>query len=170
MFSYKRHAFTLVEVLMVVTIMGIAGMVVVPQMLAASSLGVQAAARSVVADELYLQSNAIASQAERRMVFNVEENWYGLYDISDSENPVILEANWVSSGVGDNAYRISFGKDSRFDGVSIVSANFGGNAYLDFDSLGSPLTGGNVVLQGDGFQYRVQVAPFTGRITISKVE
>ena len=166
----RRHAFTLIEVLMVVAIMGLAGMVVVPQMLNASSLGVQAAARAVVGDTLYLQSNAIASQRERQLRFNVGENWYGLYDISDSENPVMLEANWVGNGVGDNTYRIDFGKDSRFEGVSIVSANFGGNTYLDFDSLGSPLTGGNVLLQGDGFQIRVSIAPFTGRVTISQLE
>ncbi len=166
----KRHGFTLVEVLMVVVIMGIAGMIVVPHMLQASSLGVQAASRAVVGDSLYLQSNAIAEQRERRIVFNVGENWYGLYDTSDAANPVILKANWIGSTTGDRSYRINFGKDSRFEGVTIVSADFGGEAYLDFDSLGSPLTGGSVVLAGDGFQYRITVAPFTGRVTISKVE
>ncbi len=166
----KRHGFTLVEVLMVVIIMGIAGMIIVPQMLNASTLGVQAASRAVVADTLYLQSNAIASQRKRRLVFNVAENWYGLYDLSDPAKPVMLHAKWVQSKKGDHLYRIDFGEDSRFEGVSLVSANFGGKNYVDFDGLGSPLSGGNVVLMGDGHRYRISIAPFTARVTISKLE
>ena len=46
-------AYTLIEVLIVVVIIGIAGAVVVPQLLAGNSMDAQAAARMVIADIVY---------------------------------------------------------------------------------------------------------------------
>ena len=68
------RGFTLVEVLIVVVIIGIVGAIVVPQILTAGTLGVQAAARMVIADLQFAQNDAIARQAPRRVVFEGGNN------------------------------------------------------------------------------------------------
>lgn len=163
--SRSRGGYTLVEILIVVTILGIAAAVVVPQMLAAGTLGVQAAARIIIADILYAQNDAIAQQRTRRVVFEPANERYSLVD----ENGAVLTARWMSGSA--NNYVVDFTSDSRFAGVEIVSANFGGTTplVLEFDALGGPLNGGTVEIVFQDQRYRVTVASFTGRVTVQQI-
>ena len=158
-----RRAYTLVEVLIVVSILGIVGAMVVPSMLTAGEMGVQAAARIVVADLLYAQNEAIAQQAERRVVFDLAENRYRLVD----ENGKPLTAKWID-GKGEN-YEIDFDEDRRFQGVSLVAVDFETNPGVAYDVLGTPNHGGSVELQYERRRYRINVASFTGRVTVTQV-
>ncbi len=160
----KNHAgYTLVEVLIVVTILGIAAAVVVPQMLTAGTLGIQAAARIIIADMLYAQNDAIAQQRNRKVVFDAAAESYSITDESDA----VITARWKNGDA--NNYIIDFANDDRFQGVVIVSADFGGDPTLEFDALGAPLNGGNVVIRFQNTQYRVTVAAFTGRVTVQEI-
>ncbi len=164
--TYTKHfksAYTLIEVLIVVVVISIAGAIVVPQMLSAGTLGVQAAARMVMADILYTQNEAIAQQANRKVIFDIPNNRYRLTDANDQT----LSVNW-KSGVGQN-YIVEFDNDSRFEGVTIVSATFGSGNVLEFDDMGGPLNGGTVDLTFNNDTYRITVAPFTGRVTVDRI-
>ncbi len=157
----RTAGYTLVEVLIIVAILGIAAAIIVPHMLAAGTLGVQAAARIIISDILFAQNDAIAQQRNRKVVFDPANERYSLTDEAD----VILSANW--KGGTTNNYTVDFIADSRFQGVVIVSANFGGGSpTLEFDALGSPLNGGTVEIEFQGRRYRVTVASFTGRVTV----
>ncbi len=160
--SRRLAGYTLVEVLIIVAILGVAAAIVVPQMLAAGTLGVQAAARIIIADILFAQNDAIAKQRTRKIVFDPASESYSLTD----ENDAVLSANW--KGGGGNNYVIDFVADTRFQGVVIVSANFGGATpqTLEFDDLGGPLNGGTVEIEFQGQRYRITVASFTGRVTV----
>ena len=68
------RGFTLVEMLIVVVIVGIAGAIVVPHMLWGSQFGLQAATRMVIADLVYAQNEAVAHQTVCRVVFNGANN------------------------------------------------------------------------------------------------
>jgi len=157
----RIHGYTLVEVLIIVVILGIAAAVIVPQMLAAGSLGVQAAARVIIADILFAQNDAIAKQRTRKVVFDSANESYSLVD----ENDAVISANWKGGGPD---YVVSFIDDTRFQGVVIVSADFGGATpqTLEFDDLGGPLNGGTVEIEFQGRRYRITVASFTGRVTV----
>ena len=161
----RRGGYTLIEVLIVVTIIGIAAAVVVPHMLAAGTLGVQAAARIIIADILFAQNDAIAQQRNRRVVFDPANESYSLTDDAGT----VLSVNWKGGGV--NNYTVDFTTDSRFQGVEIVLANFGGATptMLEFDALGSPLNGGAVEIKFQDQRYRITVASFTGRVTFQKL-
>lgn len=164
-----QRGYTLVEVLIVVAIVGIAGAIVVPQMLAAGTLGVQAAARVIIADLLYAQNEAIAQQEERGVVFDVANDSYSLTKPRADGTPgtEVLTENW-KGGATEN-YVVSFVDDSRFRGVRIISADFGGSPGLTFDDLGTPDSGGTVVVEYDGERYQITVAAFTGRVTVARL-
>lgn len=148
---------------MVVVIMGIVGAMVVPQMLHAGTLTIQAAARIIVADMLYAQNDAIAKQTGRRLVFSPAQNRYQLQDLGGTT----LSVPWKNGGTGN--YVIDFTEDSRFQGVRIAAADFSGTSTLTFDALGAPMTGGTVDLVYKDSLYRVTIAAFTGRVTVGEV-
>jgi len=70
--------YTLIEVLITVTVVGLASAVVVPSLMRSGTLGLQAASRMVIADILLAQNDAIAYQSPRRAVFDVDNNEYRL--------------------------------------------------------------------------------------------
>ena len=158
-----RSGYTLVEVLIVVVVLGIAAAMIVPQMLSAGQLGVQAAARMIIADIQYAQNDAVAAQAERRLVFEPDSDRYRLTDASGQ----VLEVPWRSAGGA--RYEVSFQEDQRFRGVELVSADFDEEPVLVFDDLGAPESGGRVVLKFNDQRYEVAVAPFTGRVTVQRL-
>ncbi len=166
----SRLAYTLIEVLVVVTIIGIASAIVVPHMLRSGTLGVQAAARIIVADLMFAQNEAIAAQAARRVYFDVANNQYRIaaYDVGTGTWETI-HVNWMSGGGGN--YVIDFDADTRFQGVELVSTSFdlGGDPALEFDDLGAPSQGGNVVVRFENTRYRISVAAFTGRVTVEEI-
>ncbi len=158
------RAFTLVEVLVVLVIVGIAGAVVVPQMLKGGQMGLQAAARIAIADILYAQNEAVARQTTRRVVFDAEANSYRLTDAQGD----VLPVSWRTGG-GNQTYIVDFDLDNRFSGVTLENVSFADGSVLEFDALGSPQTGGTIELSANGLRYRVTVAAFTGQVTIQQV-
>ena len=78
-------------------------------------------------------------------------------------------------------YIVNFIEDDRFEGVSITAADIDGATLVDrpeitYDTLGGtvrpggvPGTGGNVVVSFGNESYRIDVAAFTGKLTVSKL-
>jgi Tfp pilus assembly protein FimT len=155
----------LVEVLVVVVIIGIAAGIVVPQMLTAGSLILQAAGRAIIADLLYAQNDAVVQVQYRKVIFDPDHNTYRLTD--GDGNPISV--NWRTGGSALGSYSVDFSGDSRFRGVHLTAADFGGSHELEYDDLGAPVSGGFIEIQGANFKYRITVTPMTGRVTISDV-
>ena len=158
-----NRAYTLVEVLVVIVVLGIAGAIVVPQMLNAGQLGVQAAARMIIADMHYAQNDAVAKQQPRFVEFDPDADTYKLTDADGNT----IDLQW-RIGAGQQ-YQVNFAQDNRFRGVEMESADFDGEPVLAFDMLGTPEAGGKVVLKYNDQLYEIRVAPFTGRITVEPV-
>ena len=166
----RRTGYTLVEVLITVTIMGLAAAIVVPNMLQGGTMGVQAGARMIVADMLFAQNEAMAHNSARRIVFSPDTDRYFVQKFDSNAGAWVLDYNPVIGGNSKNNYEIDFTQDSRFRGVDIVSADFGGTATVQFDDLGNPSSGGTVRIRYDQHVYDVKLAPFTGRVTVEKVD
>lgn len=169
----RRRAFTLVEVLIVVTIIGIAGAIVVPHMLSASTLGIQAGARMVIADLLYAQNEAIVQQKPRSLTVDTSSEIYWLAD----ENGNKLSLTWRTAGATD---LVDFANDDRFRGVTLakVTESDGDYTFVEddgtvtftFDELGAPANGGHIGLIAGEQRFVVSVAAFTGRVTVKAIE
>ncbi len=161
--SLAPRGFTLVEVLVVIVIIGLAGAIVVPSLLNPGTLGVQAAGRMIISDILIAQNDAIASQAVRRVIFEPANNRYRVTDQAGTT----LNASWKSGGLGAANFIVDFNTDPRFTGVTMQNPVFNGVAFLEFDPLGAPTDGGSVDVLGGNIRYRIAVAPFTGLVTIA---
>lgn len=177
--SRSRHScgYTLVEMLIVIALLGLAAGMVVPSMDQAHVLRVQAGVRSIVADITFAQADALAYQEGRGLVFDVATNSYRIVSVMGNTIDPDTDVLWMN-GFEDNRYIVQFGEAAYADAV-ITDVNFDGNATLVFDQLGGPVlgpgtdepgAGGQVTIEGSGMQFVIDVAPFSGRVTVERIE
>lgn len=175
-----RGAYTLIEILVVVAVLGIAGALVIPSMGQTDVLRVQSAVRIVVGDISFAQSDAIAYQQRRAIVFDskidgdLSDNGYTMCAVSGSTIDTSTDALYDPQGP-DDKYIVTL-NDPRFAGCSITAANFNDTPTLIFDELGGPVstpdgdvpTGGFVTINGVGQTFTVHVEPYSGRVRVEK--
>lgn len=169
------HAFTLVEILIAVAILGLAGMMVIPRLADLPGFETEAAVRQIVADLTFAQSDAMARQQQRRVLFAEDNSGYRLLgdDFTTDEDELY---DPLSRAAGQ-LYIINYTTDDRFQFVSIESADFdSGNLFITYDELGGPIndaggpsTGGTITVVGDDQRFQITVAPFTGSISVVKL-
>lgn len=171
-----RQAYTLVEVLVVITILGVAGMMVVPTLGQTDVLRVQGAVRAIVADLTFAQADALAYQEQRAVVFDVSENQYILVAVFDGTVDPALNALFDPQGPGQR-YVIDF-DDPAYGNSQLASPDFDGDEIIIFDELGGPVlspgsdtpaSNGTVDIIGASSRMRVTVEAFTGHITVAEV-
>ncbi len=150
--------FTLVELIVVIVILGILALMVIPSMSNSDNLKARAAARMVMADLEYAQSQAIVSQRQTTVTFNVAAD---SYTVSNASGPLIHP-------ITKNTYAISLNQVRGMNSVAIASAGFGANSAVTFDALGSPDNSGTISIAAGATTYYVTVAPVTGRVTASE--
>lgn len=150
--------FTIVEIVIVVVIISIAALIAVPMMSSAASLQIRSAANMVAADLEYARSMAISRGQNYSVVFDQAAESYKIVDQLGNtiQHPVKKGFDYV----------IDFKNDSRLNRVDITSAVFDTDQTVVFDCLGSPDTGGSVVLQAGGETKTITVEPVTGFISI----
>jgi len=174
--NFNRRAFTLIEILIVVTLMGIAATMLIPNMSNAVSFETEAVVRQVVADLSFAQSDAMAYQSARRVLFAETGTGYRiLASPFDPENDVLYDP--ISDG-GSDKYIIDFAADARFRMVSIESVDFdGGNNFITYDAIGGPINGentasigGSLIVNGSDGRFQIHVSGFTGRVSVEKLE
>lgn len=173
--AVSQHGYTLIEVLVVVTIMGILGALVIPSASSAGSFRVQSAVRTVVSDITFAQSDAMAFQAGRALMFFPDENRYSVVEVT---GPTLDETNDILFGSGrdDGRFEVQF-DDPRFGGAVLTGATFSGGSNLIFDELGAPVTtpggttpssSGQITIDGPDESYWIAVDGFTGHVTTGK--
>jgi prepilin-type N-terminal cleavage/methylation domain-containing protein len=158
--------FTVIELMLVVLIIGIAAAIVVPMASSAGSLQIRAAANMIASDLEYAKSMAISRAQYYSVVFDVATETYWVVDQGGNKIPHPVKKGFL--------YEINFSNDGRLDQVDIVSANFDGNPRVVFDYLGSPcdssknpLNSGVITLRAGGITKTVNVEPVTGFISVS---
>ena len=165
------NGFTLVEIIVVVVILGIAALIAVPMLSSAADMQVRAAANRLAADLDYAKGLAVTHQTGYAVVFDttnesydIRKSPYGTDDIVT--NPVRPDQDYV----------VNFSTDSNMSRVEITGTTGLTSDTVTFDYLGSPYSGagtttplnsGVVTLQADTFTMTVDIEPMTGYVTIS---
>ncbi len=153
-----RRGFTVIEILIVMVIITIVAMTAIPMMSSASSIQIRAAASMIAADLEYAKSMAISRGQNYSVVFDQNADSYQL------EDPDGVIQHPVKKGFD---YIVDFQSDSRLNKVDITGVNFSGNPDVEFDSMGSPDSGGTVSLQAGSTTATITVTSITGYISIN---
>ena len=165
----RRHGYTLIEVLLVIVLMGLASALVVPSLGTTDVLRIQAAVRTIVADINFAQSDALARQRGRAVVFDVLNNSYSIVEVRGATlNPAT-----------ETISTVKLSNTRKFNDALLVSAPFdSGSNTLVFDELGGPVTapgsstpgnGGTIVVTGSRSRFSIAIEPYTGRVTVTRV-
>jgi prepilin-type N-terminal cleavage/methylation domain-containing protein len=171
----NRSAFTLIEVIIVVVILAILAAIALPSLATQNDLTADAAARVVIGDLLYAQSQAIATGQNQYVSFSLTGS--GSYNLSSPMGTVITDP------VTKQPYAQTFGSgnagplvDSAIADLTLDST---ANTVLVFNELGQPYVcppygtpvalanTGTIVLQCGISKVTLSIEPATGNITVS---
>ncbi len=159
--------FSLTELVIVITMLGILAWLSYPKITAISELRLDAAARRVAADLRYAQNRSIGTRVVHGLLFEPSLSRYTVF------------APTVASPLTDPAdrartLRVDFTSKTEFKGVAITSATFGTTKAVTFDYFGVPrdsggvdlASTGRVILTYQGLSDTVDVTPGTGKVVV----
>jgi|tagenome__1003787_1003787.scaffolds.fasta_scaffold19246908_1 prepilin-type N-terminal cleavage/methylation domain-containing protein len=166
--------FTLIEILVVVVILGIAAAIVVPAIGSRSDLKATSAARMLMADLIYAQNRAISQQKPHFVRFNAGAE---TYEIFDQMTPSL---NYIKHPVEASNFIVTLGPSGAkpIRDVFIDTASFDGKTVLMFDELGTPfaydtgtnsgtaMTAGSIRLICGTVAVTIIVEPFSGELRL----
>lgn len=164
--STASRGYTLIEVLIVVTVLGIAAALSVPAFKQTGVFQVQSSLRTIVSDITELQSDALATQQARAIVFNAAKNSYTMCRVpGTSVDPAIdgIDTRVIGGALYGNAI--------------IRNVSFNNSQTLIFDELGAPVTAagsntpaadGSLEVIGSGQTFKITVQGYTGRVIVTK--
>ncbi len=151
-----RFAFTLLELIVVMAIIGVVASIAVPRYANFVARGrADAAARRVVADLAFAQRLARQSGSAQRVSFSTDLDRYVLVGVPDPDH-------------AGQDYSVALPVDPYQ--ARINSADFGGSLEIVFDGYGVPDNGGAVVVKVGDHARQIDVDPDTGRTTVCEVE
>ena len=174
--SRPGAGFTLIEILVVVIILGIAAAVIVPHIGSRSDLKATSAARLMMADLIYAQNRSISQQKPHFVQFDAATE---SYKVLDQMSPT---ARIITHPVEQSPFIVAFGNagTAALRDVQIDSVNFDGQSVLSFDEMGTPyaynpgtnvstaLTSGTITIKCKEMLLNVTVEPFTGELRLGQ--
>ena len=179
--SLTHNGISLVELLIVVSVLGSIGMLAYPKMiLAMEDARLSAAAGEITTAIAHARLKAANTGLPSRVEINVGTDSVGLeqfrlpHEISDdvpSIDAAVVEGG--SFELMDHPfnpgapYHLSLGGDGLFGGIDITSASFGAGSTLTFNALGAPSDGGTVTLSFGAHRRVILVDALTGKITVT---
>lgn len=149
---HTHRGFSLAELAVVLVITAIISAMIIPRYSNSLALRrVEGAARRIVADLAFAQRHAKATSASQTVRFTVISARYRLEGMSDIDH-------------GPGGYFVLLAKEPY--GVSMKSADFGGDNKVVFDVFGVPDNGGSVVIQSGHHVRTITVDADTGKATV----
>ena len=186
----RRRAYTLIELLMVIVVLGLAGALVIPKFMGIEGMEAQAAVRKIIGDLSFAQSDALAHQEYRRVHFYDDGRGYCLFRVDSTDYDTAWsdliedDLDYINDPLGGagalGRYVVDFDADPRFRGVAILDVQIDGGGSgpegdIVYDDLAGTLRGGGLpgtggtIQVGSGAQiFTITLAPFTGKLTVTE--
>jgi prepilin-type N-terminal cleavage/methylation domain-containing protein len=161
------EGFSLVEVILVITILGILAWLAYPRITVMAEIKLDAAARRVAADLRYAQNRSIGTRVVHGLLFEPSASRYTVFAPTPA-TPATDPADRAKP------LQVDFQRRVEYQGVAIAAAAFGSTPGVTFDFFGVPrdtagtdlAAAGRVVLTYQGLADTVEVAPATGKVTV----
>ena len=152
------QGFTVIEILIVVVILGIAALTALPMLSSAASVQLRSAANMIAADLEYARSLSVSRGRNFTVVFDTAAESYEIQNEFGATiaHPVKKGFDYVIDLQGEGLER-----------VDITNVDFAASSDVMFDYLGSPDDGGTVTVQGGNTTAIISVEPITGYITVT---
>lgn len=174
----STRGYTLVEMLIVIVILGISGAMVIPHTSQAQVLRIHAAVRTLVSDMAFAQTDALAYQQRRAVIFDEELNTYTIAEVVVSSGGDVSYVPLFKGGGPNGQFIVDFDVNG-FDGARLRLPDFDGDPILIFDEIGSPVADGAnddpaglgvVYIDSDRSTFRIEVSPYTGQVRVEQVD
>ena len=169
-----RHtaAFTLIEIMITVVILGIVALIAVPMMSGAADMQVRSAANRLAADLEYAKNMAITHQRRFTVEFDTTTGNNNGYTLRDHSGAVI------TNPISGRNFDVRFASERSLNRVRIPVNGITLDPdttpkAITFDYMGTPHAGterldkGEIILTADGFSLTVDIEPLTGYVTIA---
>ena len=168
-------AFTLVEILVVVVILGVTAAIIVPQIGNRDDLRCTSMARVIMSDVMYAQSRAVSMQQPHYVRFDTAAGRYEvLQRITPSEQLVthpITKGNFqvtVGAARGDELKTVVF-DDVSFDSQPVLMFDEMGtpHAYNPSTLTATAMVAGSIRLRSGTFTATISVEPYSGELKVN---
>jgi Tfp pilus assembly protein FimT len=173
--SYRNKGFTLLDMVLVVMILGILGMIVIPQFHSmVTEARLNEATGELVSGLQYAGSLAVQHQRPFGVKASVAGNWFRVFDDQykadsnphyDSDPPVDAYGV-VLNPIDKKWYTKDFDTMKTYEGLKITSVPVGDEIYFYPDGHSSSSSDTTFVLTFGGEQRTVTVKWMTGRISV----
>ena len=171
-----RSGFTLIEILVVVLILGIAAAVIVPHIGSRSDLKATSAARLMMADLIYVQNRSISQQKYHYVFFDAATESYKVQSMEGSPGVMTV----ITHPVDQSPFVVAIGPagPAPLRDVFVDAIDFDGQKVLAFDEMGTPyaynagtnvltpLTSGTISLKCREMKLNIIIEPFTGEMRL----
>ena len=161
-----RHndAFTLIELITILVIVGILAVAIVVSTTAKGPIRLEAACQRLASDLRYMQQMAMAEQVRFGISLDTSQETYFGYRINTS--------NKAKSPYTQADLEIDFDEMREFNDIEITSTNF--SDAIEFDSMGAPYNASGVALSSEGIitltdgtnSRTVRIEAVTGKVKI----
>ena len=177
----RQAGFSLLELLIVITILGITAAILAPNISTTNTNNIELAASEVAQAIRFARSEAIRTGKSHGVHADTSTQLLRVYELKDVSGTLTPDYS-VRHPINKKLYQLSFDQDRSLVGMQLFSVafKFDGLATvrstLDFDGTGTPkynnsgtiilLETATVVISDGSLQKNVSVAPMTGRVSV----